>query len=143
MFIQSIIKRIPTGVFTALVAGLIAYLSLDGDPFDANRVKLFEGADKVIHAIMYFTLVSVLLFDTAKRMFPKNISTLVVVLCAALAFAYSVLMEYLQGAMGLGRSASVYDAVANLVGVLAGCAVMKCWFLGYVENILRSKNVKK
>lgn len=141
MFIQSIIKRVPTGLFTAIVLGLIAYVSLDGDPFDANRVKLFEGADKVIHAIMYFTLVSVMLFDSAKKRFPKKMSALVVLACATLAFAYSVLMEYLQDVMGIGRSASIYDAIANLIGVLLGCAAMKYYFLGYFDKILRSKNV--
>ena len=128
------------GLLSILVLALIAYISLDSDPFDANRIQLFPGADKVIHGIMYFTLSSVFCFDYIKQRNNRVIKFYCLCICALLAFIYSVLMEYLQGVMDLGRSASVLDAVANFIGAFMGLIFMKYVFLERLYDKTRSKD---
>lgn len=142
MFLKNIAGYIPVGLMSIIILGVIAYVSLDGDPFDAHRIILFEGADKVIHAIMYLTLTAVFLFDLAKYRRTDMLSVKYFVISAVTAFIYSGLMEYLQHIMGLGRSASVGDLVANFVGVCLGVLLMKCCFLKWLFGNSEHKNVK-
>lgn len=137
MFIDKIIRKVPAGLMTMAIVVTIAYVSLDGDPFDASMIPLFEGADKVIHAIMYFTLVAVLLFDAVKF---RKCGKAVTLASVVVAFAYSALMEYLQDQMGLGRTASVADLVANLTGACLGALFMKCLFLPKMYAILSTED---
>lgn len=140
MFIDKIIRKVPAGLMTMAIVVTIAYVSLDGDPFDASMIPLFEGADKVIHAIMYFTLVAVLLFDAVKFRKCGKAGKAVTLASVVVAFAYSVLMEYLQDQMGLGRTASVADLVANLAGACLGALFMKCLFLPKMYAILSTED---
>ena len=118
-------NKIPTGCMSVVLMLLIAYLSLDSNPFDANRVRLFEGADKVVHCLMYLTLSVIMSVDVIKYRYPKKASLLSIIVCAIIAFLYSIGMEFLQGAMDAGRAASVADAVANLVGCVIGFFCVK------------------
>lgn len=138
MFFKKIIKNVPTCLTTVALSALIAYLSLDSNPFDVNRVKLFEGADKLVHCIMYFCLSVVCIFDCAKVFYPNRLKTLLVVLCACIAFMFSMLMELLQGVMEIGRAASLGDMIANLIGTLGGLFFMKYYFLKRFNDIMRS-----
>lgn len=139
MFMKKIIKKIPTGLLSVLTIALIAYLSLDDDPFDASRVQLFEDADKVVHAIMYAFLTCVLVFDCAKSKISVGLKVKSICLCALVAFAFSMLMEYLQDAMGLGRAADIGDVIANFTGTVIGFLSMKYVFLKRIYEILRSE----
>lgn len=141
--LNKIFKVIPLGVSSVIVLVLIAYLSLDRDPFDASKTILFPGADKVIHGIMYFTLSVVFCFDYIKQRGCRPIKTYCLCICALVAFAYSVLMEYLQGIMDIGRSASIYDAIANFVGALLGLIFMKCVFLARIYDITRLSDARE
>lgn len=139
---KKIINKIPTGLLSLLTMGLILYVSLDSNPFEVNKIELFYGADKVIHGLMYFVLASVLIFDCAKYKNPGTLNVGQSILCALAAFVFSVLMEVLQGAMGLGRAASVGDGIANFVGALIGFMSMKYVFLQRFYEIMRSEDVK-
>lgn len=57
-----------------------------------------------------------------------------------------VLIEFAQGAMGLGRQADFRDVIANCSGVLAGLAL--CWFglgawMQWVEALVSKPQVEK
>lgn len=134
---NKIIKNIPAWVLSSVTIALILYASLDTNPFDAQHIRLFEGADKVVHCVMYFTLSVALIFDWAKQRYPHEINAKGVILCALIAFVFSVIMELMQGAMGLGRSASVADAIANFIGALSGFLFMKFVFLQRFYRIMR------
>ena len=135
MKINVIINRIPKGLMSLLIVMIVAYLSLDKNPFDANEVHLFEGADKVVHCIMYWVMTLIFMIDWAKFRYPKKITVLSMWVCVALAFAYSLLMEYLQDAMKLGRAASTNDAIANFIGTLLGFLLMKYVFFKRLYGI--------
>lgn len=135
MKINVIINRIPKGLMSILIVMIISYLSLDKDPFDVNKVRLFEGADKVVHCIMYWVMTLVFMVDWAKFRYPKKITVSSMWVCAVVAFAFSLLMEYLQDAMNLGRAASVNDVIANFIGTILGFLVMKYVFFKMLYDI--------
>ena len=132
-----VFNKIPTGVMSVTLVLLITYLSLDSNPFDANRLRLFEGADKVVHGCMYMTLSAILNIDYIKYCYPEKIGSLKIVICAVIAFIYSIAMEFLQGAMDAGRAASVEDAIANMIGCVLGFFFIKFVVLKkfYKKNI--------
>ncbi|HIY50284.1 MAG TPA: hypothetical protein H9834_10790 [Candidatus Barnesiella excrementavium] len=103
---------------TLFVFLVIAYLSLARDPIHADRIHLFEGADKVVHGCMYLGLVVVGCYDMYRlgfRFTPRRLA-----LWLFVAIAWGGVMELLQGAMGLGRSADWFDFLANSCGALSG-----------------------
>ncbi len=138
MFLKKIIKKTPTYITSISLTILIAFLSLDGNPFDMNRIKLFEGSDKVVHCVMYICLSSAYIFDCAKVYYPEQLRIKSLTLCAITAFAFSLIIEFLQEYMGLGRAFSIGDIVANLAGTLIGFFIMKYYFLKRFNNIMRS-----
>ena len=75
-----------------------------------------EGSDKVEHFVAY-----ALLAAGAVQLFARRASLLSA--CIALALL-GVLLEYLQGRTGLGRSMDPLDALANTLGVLTGLATV-------------------
>lgn len=103
---------------TVLVFLVIAYLSLAEDPVHAEEIHLFEGADKVVHGCMYLGLVLVGCYDLYRLGFGFTPGRLVAWLLVAI--AWGGLMELLQGAMTLGRSADWFDFLANSCGALLG-----------------------
>ena len=135
---MNVIEKMPKGLLSIATMMLIAYLSLDSDPFDAHRIRLFEGADKVAHCIMYCFLSLAIMMDVAKIKKSKRSDSSVLCLCAIASFAYSVAMEYLQGMMNQGRSASMGDVVANMIGVILGFVVMR--YIVMRNNTKRNEN---
>lgn len=138
MFLRKIVKNVPTCLTTVALSALIVYLSLDSNPFDVNRVRLFEGADKLVHCVIYFCLSAVCVFDCAKIIYPNRLKTVLVILCACVAFMFSLLMELLQEFMNVGRAASLGDIIANLIGISGGYCFMKYYFLKRFNDIMRS-----
>lgn len=106
-------------LIVVIYVGCIAALSLL-PPGDLPQVPLFNGADKVIHFMMYF-LFSVLFCWALKA--ELNYSSLFFIISVAV--GWGILMEYLQLNMHIGRSFSWYDILANSLGVLSGITIYK------------------
>ena len=100
------------GLWCAAVA-LVVYASLM--PAD-DLPPTPEGADKVQHFLAY-----ALLAAGAVQLFARRLSLLSA--CAALALL-GVGIEQLQAGMELGRAMELHDALANMLGVLAGLATL-------------------
>ena len=84
---------------------------------EEEEFYLFEGADKLVHGCMYLGLVWIGCFDiyrVSKFTAPK----LILLVCGAI--VWGGLMELLQGAMSMGRSADWYDFLANSCGAILG-----------------------
>ena len=82
-----------------------------------ERKLKIEGADKLVHGCMYLGLVWIGCFDiyrVSKFTAPK----LILLVCGAI--VWGGLMELLQGAMSMGRSADWYDFLANSCGAILG-----------------------
>lgn len=103
-----------------LYAGLIFYLS--SRPWPAP-VELPPGTDKVIHFGMYFFLGFGLIW--AFRATRLKMSSHLVMIAAVVGFCYGILDEVHQSFVP-GRDASVFDALADGVGSVAGAWVGIC-----------------
>ena len=139
--IAKLYKKIPSWVTSIIVMLIIAYVSLDPNPMDINSIKLFKGADKVVHFIMYFTLCSAFIFDYAKSRMPHHTKFSSEAAFTTFAFLYGLIMEILQAklsefrvfdaARGLFVNAhcDVLDITANTVGALAALIIIKLWLM--------------
>lgn len=106
-----LIRRL--AAFAALmVAIVIAYLSLM--PVDEGPAPVFT--DKVNHFLAYAALAAPLTL----ALHPKRWLSAVIV-----ATVYGIGLEFAQAMGDAGREGSVLDAVANLLGALAGAALIR------------------
>jgi VanZ family protein len=109
--------------FSLILALIIAYLSLaNSKTFSEVPLYNIPFADKIVHFIMYFSLMSVIIFENRKYL--KSTGQLIFL--ALIPFLYGALMEILQSTLTISRSGSIYDAAANLAGVVTSVLL---WFL--------------
>lgn len=101
---------------TLLTLAVVLYATLASDPAGAETVMLFEGADKLIHAIMMGGLDSAVLFDRRRsgHRLTRNFKWGVAIAC----IVFSAFDEIAQQTMGLGRSLDIYDFVADVIGII-------------------------
>ncbi len=139
------LQRWPSWILTIVVSLAILYLTLMPQPLPDDTPKLFPGADKVVHALMFGGLTFVILLDTQRRRnysssgrkssgsdrkpigeeqakageqatFWQPLSKRYVWTVAAISALAGIIIECLQWAMGLGRGFEVADIVADTVG---------------------------
>ena len=107
-------------IFSILLALLIMYLSLaSSDTFKKASFLNIPFQDKIVHFGMYFSLMSVIIFENRKII--KNNSQLFLI--AIIPLFYGILMEILQATLTTTRSGSVYDVIANLAGILVSLSL--------------------
>ncbi len=116
--IKKIYRYVPAGVPSALVVTLILYLTLAPQPLGDDAPQLFEGVDKVVHAIMFGAMSFTIALD--RLMGQGRVTSRALVTIAAVTVATGVAIEFLQGAMDAGRSGDAADAIADTAGALAG-----------------------
>ena len=85
-----------------------------GELLPGKDLPSLSMSDKSEHFIAY-----ALLSASAVQLFARRLSWGFVCLLLVL---MGIALEFLQGAMGLGRSMDRYDALANSIGVLIGLA---------------------
>ncbi len=78
-----------------------------------------EISDKLVHFVLYFSWV-VLLYFGSSRGYGRKLSRQKIGVYWSAAVTIGATIEYLQGWMGLGRSADLYDAIANSAGAIVG-----------------------
>ncbi len=101
--------------FSLIVAAVILYLSLaNSSTFDDVPLINVPGFDKMVHFAMYFGLMSVIIFENRRTI--KN-SRILLKISIIPAF-YGILLEIVQGVFTATRSASIFDALADCLGVL-------------------------
>lgn len=129
------LKEIPAYQPTAAVLVVILYLTLLPKPLGDEDIMLFDGADKVVHFIMFGGLTGTYIFDRWRIGKPVNMrGALITALFSA---ALGILVEYLQYAMELGRAGNdVYDAIANTLGAFT--AVPVCRALHWIDITVHS-----
>lgn len=101
---------------SAITLLVVLYATLWPDPVGADRVMLFPGADKLIHAIMMGGLLSAFLFDFRRQ--GKSLTARFVIIMAVIVVIFSAFDEYAQKTMNLGRSFELLDLLADAGGVL-------------------------
>lgn len=80
------------------------------------------GIDKIIHFTLFGVLIFLYLKSTRKG--NKNLTQPHIILFLFLIMAYGILLEIFQGNFVPGRTADLYDTIANSLGVI-------CVYLGH------------
>ena len=123
---MKILDRIPRFLTSAVVTAGVLYLTLAPRPFGSVRIPLFEGADKVVHFMMFFAMAFAYHFDFRRGKKPvdeaRNIGLIIVIVSA-----YGALIELSQWKMRMGRSGDWYDLLADIAGAVYG--IILAWLI--------------
>jgi VanZ family protein len=111
---------IRNNIFSAAVAIVILYLSLAStDNLDKISIFHFPGADKLLHAGMYFFFMTVIVIE--KRKIFERVSVLLLI--SIIPLLYGGLMEILQSMLTVNREGSILDFFSNGAGIFLSVAM--------------------
>jgi len=96
---------------------IIAFLSLL-PPKDFPDIRLFAGADKIIHICMYLGLTWLACWSMHAE--TKRMWYFLIILFS---ISWGTIMEIFQFLMHLGRSFEFYDIIGNSIGTLIGVLI--------------------
>lgn len=105
--------------YALLVVYLLCIIALSLlPPQDLPKIQLFNGADKLVHFMMY--LIFSVLGCWALKAEENRYGIWLIV---PLTVGWGIMMEFIQLEMGVGRSFSWYDIMANTTGVAVGIII--------------------
>ena len=115
--------KAPAWMLTAVITAAILWLTLARTPLPETDLPIFPGADKVVHAIMFGSLAIAIWLDwhaTIRRALTpwQNAA------CALISILLGGAIEIAQGAMANGRSADIWDFVADSIGAILAILLM-------------------
>ena len=116
---MKILDKIPRFLTSAVVTAGVLYLTLAPRPFGSVRIPLFEGADKVVHFMMFFAMAFAYHFDFRRGKKPVDEARLMGWIFVSLS-AFGGLIELAQWKMRMGRSGDWYDLLADIAGAVYG-----------------------
>lgn len=123
---MKILNRIPRFLTSAVVTAGVLYLTLAPRPFGSVRIPLFEGADKVVHFMMFFAMAFAYHFDFRRGKKPVDEARLMGWIFVSLS-AFGGLIELAQWKMRMGRSGDWYDLLADIAGTVYG--IILAWLI--------------
>ncbi len=123
---MKILDRIPRFLTSAVVTAVVLYLTLAPRPFGSVRIPLFEGADKVVHFMMFFAMAFAYHFDFRRGKKPIDEARLMGWIFVSLS-AFGGLIELAQWKMRMGRSGDWYDLLADIAGAVYG--IILAWLI--------------
>ncbi len=123
------LEHIPVYQPTVIVAVLILFLTLLPRPLGEEDFQLFEGADKVVHFIMFGGLTGTFLYDRWRCGRPLTLCQ--ALLAVAVSAMFGVIVELLQSSMHLGRTGNdLADILANTLGAFTAILIGKGFIRG-------------
>lgn len=123
---MKILDRIQRFLTSAVVTAGVLYLTLAPRPFGSVRIPLFEGADKVVHFMMFFAMAFAYHFDFRRGKKPVDEARLMGWIFVSLS-AFGGLIELAQWKMRMGRSGDWYDLLADIAGAVYG--IILAWLI--------------
>lgn len=123
---MKILDRIPRFLTSAVVTAGVLYLTLAPRPFGSVRIPLVEGADKVVHFMMFFAMAFAYHFDFRRGKKPVDEARLMGWIFVSLS-AFGGLIELAQWKMRMGRSGDWYDLLADIAGAVYG--IILAWLI--------------
>lgn len=113
----------PPWIYTILTASLIIYLTLTPHPLPDNDVPVFEGADLVVHAIMFGSMYIALVFDYYRnyQRLPHRIEWMM----GGVSVVAGGLVEVLQARFLVTRSGDIGDFIADITGVVIAVLLVR------------------
>ena len=128
MQVKKLINSLPAGALTVTVTAAVLYLTLVPDPVPDNNLKLFPGADKVVHGIMMAGIVWAATIDRARycaRHKNSNPPKAPLTLYLVATILFGGVIELLQLAMDMGRGAEWADFAADSIGAFAAYIISR------------------
>jgi len=124
---RKLLLYIPVWLPSVLCLAAILWLTLAADPTPDIEMPSFEGIDKLCHAIMFGGFTICLWFDSIKQNHLRKIPWWLVMLLALASSLTGVVIEYLQQAMGQGRSFEYADMFSDVAGAfLVAVICIRC-----------------
>lgn len=123
---MKILDRIPRFLTSAVVTAGVLYMTLAPRPFGSVRIPLFEGADNVVHFMMFFAMAFAYHFDFRRGKKPVDEARLMGWIFVSLS-AFGGLIELAQWKMRMGRSGDWYDLLADIAGAVYG--IILAWLI--------------
>jgi VanZ family protein len=123
---MKILDKIPRFLTSAVVTAGVLYLTLAPRPFGSVRIPLFEGADKVVHFMMFLAMAFAYHFDFRRGKKPVDEARLMGWIFVSLS-AFGGLIELAQWKMRMGRSGDWYDLLADIAGAVYG--IILAWLI--------------
>lgn len=123
---QNILYNIPSWSMTVIVVLVITLMLLLPEPLpdDVYRINWFEGADKVVHGLMFAALGAAIIIDCrlSRRtsLWVRSHVFMALVIAVAAATVYGAFMECVQQLLDMGREGSWGDLAADAIGALVG-----------------------
>lgn len=133
----------PSGILSTALTLVILYLSLDPNPVDQPSFLSFYGADKIVHFLMYFALTSAYLFDYAIFKYPHRTRVNKEFALTAVAILLGGVIEVLQLYMGLGRSMSMGDFLADAAGAILGLLFLKYYIYKKIRSVKNPRHQRR
>lgn len=106
--------RLPKFWLSAIAIILLLSLTLLPGDKVSPPILLFPHADKLAHALMFGMVCSAIVLDTARQ--KERLTIALLLLSATVVTILGIAIEFIQLAMGLGRSAELADAIADAIG---------------------------
>lgn len=122
MTTKQFIKRLPPFTLSITVTIAVLYLTLFPKPLPDNDIEWFEGADKVVHALMMLGLTGSLGLDYLRKYGKRELTApaMLIVVFVLATGVFGGIIEVIQGWMNLGRGEDIHDFIADCIGSLAG-----------------------
>ena len=120
---KAFLTALPSWTLSVLTVALILWLTLVPDPLGDDAPRLFPGADKVVHAVMFGFLTVMILLDRQRKKNWIRLSAPFVWMAALFSTMSGIGIEVAQLEMELGRGFEVADMVADAIGA-ALCAAI-------------------
>lgn len=120
-------------VFSILIALIILYLSLSNPhTFDKVPIVKIPHIDKIVHFLMYFGLMSVIIFENRKLI--KNARQLFLI--SLIPLFYGILMEVLQSVFTTMRTGDIFDVVFNTIGIFTSL-LLSFWINPFMKGTIK------
>ncbi len=121
--ITSLLKITKSFWKSFLIIFTISYLSF-ASPSTFKEIPTFENEDKLVHLLMYFGLSVVLIFDFRRTGINNRNLLAFVLVCLIFPVVFGGSIELIQENFFPPRTASWFDWVADIIGVLLGWLAM-------------------
>ena len=113
---KSSLSKLPAWLCSIITALVILWLTLAPRPLGEETPTLFPGADKVVHALMFGFLGTMMMLDWQRKHHWKPVFLNRILLSSTLSALLGIFIEYAQESMGLGRGFDYGDMAADVIG---------------------------
>jgi VanZ family protein len=132
-FMTQKLELLKKNILSIILALIIMYLSLaSSDTFKEVSFINIPNLDKIIHIILYFSLMTTIIFEN--RQIIKSLKHLLWI--SIIPLAYGILMEVLQATITVSRFASIWDILFNASGILVSL-LLWIWSKPFIKKSFR------